>query len=156
MGSERAVGGEDDGPRDITWILGILPHRYPFLLIDRVLEIEAEKSLVAIKNVTFNEPFFRGHFPGRPVMPGVLVIEAMAQAGGILLMHDRPDRDEKLLLFTGIEKARFRRPIIPGDQIRFEVEVIRRRSTFCTQRGKAWVDGQLAVEAHMSSATIDR
>lgn len=144
------------GPYDINWILEVLPHRYPLLLIDRILEIHGDNHLVALKNVTFNEEFFQGHFPGRPVMPGVLVLEAMAQAGGILLMHDNPDRDKKLLLFTGIEKARFRRPIVPGDQIRFEIELVRRRSTFCMLRGKALIDGALAAEAQLSSATIDR
>ncbi len=109
---------------DIQEILEFLPHRYPFLLIDRIVEFEPTKRLVAIKNVTINEPFFQGHFPGYPIMPGVLVVEAMAQAGGIIMMAEMPDRHEKLVVFTGIERAKFRRPVTPGDQIRIEVEVL--------------------------------
>ena len=109
---------------DIQEILGFLPHRYPFLLIDRVVEFEPTKRLVAIKNVTINEPFFQGHFPGYPIMPGVLVVEAMAQAGGMIMMAEIPDREKKLVVFTGIERAKFRRPVTPGDQLRIEVEVL--------------------------------
>ena len=108
----------------IQEILDFLPHRYPFLLIDRVVEFEPAKRLVAIKNVTINEPFFQGHFPGYPIMPGVLVVEAMAQAGGIIMMAEMPDRHKKLVVFTGIERAKFRRPVTPGDQLRIEVEVL--------------------------------
>jgi 3-hydroxyacyl-[acyl-carrier-protein] dehydratase len=108
---------------NIQDILRILPHRYPFLLIDRVVDLERRKRVVAIKNVTFNEPFFQGHFPGVPIMPGVLIIEAIAQAGGALLLTEVPDRENKLMVFTGIERARFRRPVVPGDQLRIEVEV---------------------------------
>jgi beta-hydroxyacyl-ACP dehydratase FabZ len=115
---------------DIEWILSVLPHRYPFLLVDRVLEAEPGKRIVAIKNVTINEPYFNGHFPGRPVVPGVLLIEGMAQAGGLLLLGDVADRASKLLLFAGIEGAKFRRPVVPGDQIRYEVEVLRLRSSY--------------------------
>ncbi len=109
---------------DIQAILGLLPHRYPFLLIDRIVEFERGKRLVAIKNVTINEPFFQGHFPDFPIMPGVLVIEAMAQAGAIIMMGEMPDRDKKLAVFTGIDKAKFRRPVTPGDQLRIEVKVL--------------------------------
>jgi 3-hydroxyacyl-[acyl-carrier-protein] dehydratase len=141
---------------DIEWILSVLPHRYPILLVDRVLEIEPRKRIVAIKNVTINEPVFLGHFPGRPVLPGVFLIEGMAQAGGLLLLSDVPDRQSKLLLFAGIEDAKFRRPVVPGDQIRYEVEVKRLRSTYCKLAGRVLVDGQLAAEAVISSAMVNR
>ncbi len=141
---------------DIEWILSVLPHRYPILLVDRVLEIEPRKRIVAIKNVTISEPVFLGHFPGRPVLPGVFLIEGMAQAGGLLLLSDIPDRQNKLLYFAGIEAAKFRRPVTPGDQIRYEVEVLRLRSTYCKLAGKVTVDGQLAAEAVISSAMVDR
>jgi 3-hydroxyacyl-[acyl-carrier-protein] dehydratase len=141
---------------DIEWILSVLPHRYPILLVDRVLEMEPGKRIVAVKNVTINEPVFLGHFPGRPVMPGVLLIEGMAQAGGLLLLHDIPDRQNKLLLFASIEEAKFRRPVVPGDQVRYEIEVLRLRSTYCKLAGKALVDGQLAAEAVLSSAMVSR
>jgi len=141
---------------DIEWILSVLPHRYPILLVDRVLEIEPRKRIVAIKNVTISEPVFLGHFPGRPVLPGVFLIEGMAQAGGLLLLSDIPDRQNKLLYFAGIEEAKFRRPVTPGDQIRYEVEVLRLRSTYCKLAGRVTVDGQLAAEAVISSAMVDR
>lgn len=141
---------------DIEWILSVLPHRYPLLLVDRVLEMEPGKRIVAIKNVTINEPVFQGHFPGRPVMPGVLLIEGMAQAGGLLLLSDVPDRDKKLVYFASIEEAKFRRPVVPGDQIRYELEVLRLRSTYCKLAGKVTVEGQLAAEAVISSAMVDR
>src|SRR6201982_276988 len=108
---------------DITDIMRILPHRYPFLLIDRVVDMTRKERIVAIKNVTINEPFFQGHFPHLPVMPGVLIVEAIAQAGGALLLREVEDRDAKLMVFTGIERARFRRPVLPGDQVRIEVNV---------------------------------
>jgi 3-hydroxyacyl-[acyl-carrier-protein] dehydratase len=141
---------------DIEWIMSVLPHRYPLLLVDRVLELEPKKRIVAIKNVTINEEVFLGHFPGRPVMPGVLLIEGMAQAGGLLLLHDLPQRENKLLLFAGIEEAKFRRPVVPGDQIRYEVEVLRLRSTFGKVAGKVLVDGELAAEAILSTAMVDK
>jgi beta-hydroxyacyl-ACP dehydratase FabZ len=141
---------------DIEWILSVLPHRYPLLLVDRVLELEPGRRIVAIKNVTINEPFFAGHFPGRPVVPGVLLVEGMAQAGGLLLFSDVADRSSKLLFFASIEEAKFRRPVVPGDQIRYEVEVLRLRSTYCKLAGKALVDGQIAAEAICSSAMVDR
>lgn len=141
---------------DIEWILSVLPHRYPFLLVDRVLEMEDKKRIVALKNVTINEPFFGGHFPGRPVMPGVLLLEGMAQAGGLLLLHGIPDRESKLIYFSGIDGAKFRRPVVPGDQVRYEIEVLRLRSMYCRLSARATVDGQLAAEAVISSAMVDR
>ena len=141
---------------DIEWILSVIPHRYPILLVDRVLEMEPKKRIVAVKNVTISEPVFLGHFPGRPVLPGVFLVEGMAQAGGLLLLHDMPNRENKLLLFAGIEEAKFRRPVVPGDQVRYEVEVLRLRSTFCKVAGKALVNGELAAEAVLSTAMVDR
>ncbi len=141
---------------DVTEIQGILPHRYPFLLVDRILEIEPGKRIVGIKNVTVNEEFFQGHFPGKPVMPGVLIIEAMAQVGGVLLLQEVADRESKLVYFMGIDEARFRKPVVPGDQLRFEVEVLRRKATTCKLRGRALVDGQLVAEAVVMSAMVDR
>jgi len=141
--------------KDINDILAVMPHRYPFLLIDRVLEME-ECSLRALKNVTMNEPFFQGHFPGTPVMPGVLVVEAMAQAAGYLLLCQVEDRDDKLIYFTGIDKCRFRKPVVPGDQLIFEVELVAKRSTFAKIRGRALVDGEVVCEAQMMSAMADR
>jgi beta-hydroxyacyl-ACP dehydratase FabZ len=141
---------------DIEWIMSVLPHRYPILLVDRVLEIEPKKRIVAIKNVTINEPIFAGHFPGRPVFPGVLLIEGMAQAGGLLLLQDIPDRSKKLIYFAGIDEAKFRRPVVPGDQVRYELEVLRLRSTFSKLKGRVTVEGQLCAEAVISSAMVDR
>ena len=141
---------------DITRILGILPHRYPFLLVDRIRVIEAGRRASGIKNVTFNEPFFQGHFPGNPVMPGVLIVEAMAQVGAVLLLADMPDREGKLVYFAGIDRAKFRRPVVPGDQVRFEVEVLKLRARAARLRGEAFVDGALAAEAEMFSSLVDR
>lgn len=141
---------------DVMEIQGILPHRYPFLLVDRIVEIEPGKRVVGLKNVTVNEEFFLGHFPGKPVMPGVLIIEAMAQAGGLLLLREVPDRDKKLLYFMGIDEARFRKPVVPGDQLRLEVEVLKRKATTCKLQGKAYVDGALVAEAVILSAMVDR
>jgi beta-hydroxyacyl-ACP dehydratase FabZ len=141
---------------DICGIMNSIPHRYPFLLVDRVLEMEPGKRVVAYKNVTFNEPFFQGHFPGAPIMPGVLIIEAMAQAGAVLLLHDMADRESKLVYFTGIDNARFRRTVVPGDQIRFTLEVLKLRSRTCKMKGRAEVDGQLAAEADILSALVSR
>src|ERR1700757_549974 len=141
---------------DIHDIMRILPHRYPFLLIDRVVDLVRMKRIVAIKNVTVNEPFFAGHFPGFPIMPGVLIVEAMAQAGGALLLTEIPDREHKLMVFTGIERAKFRKPITPGDQVRLEVEVIVWRSNAVKMQGKAFVDGKLAGEAVISCALVNR
>ena len=145
-----------DSVRDVRWIMSILPHRYPFLLVDRVLEMVPGERIAAIKNVTVDEPFFNGHFPEHPVMPGVLVVEGMAQAGGLLLLLDRPERENQLLLFTGIERARFRRPVVPGDQLRYEIEVIRLRQRNSKLRCRALVDGALAAEAIVTSAMVHR
>lgn len=141
---------------NIQEILEFLPHRYPFLLIDRVVEFERTRRLVAIKNVTINEPFFQGHFPGYPIMPGVLVVEAMAQAGGIILMHELPDRAEKLVVFTGIERAKFRRPVTPGDQLRIEIDVLSFRPRAGRIQGRALVDGKLACEATLTCQVVPR
>jgi beta-hydroxyacyl-ACP dehydratase FabZ len=140
---------------DIQGILKILPHRYPFLLVDRVLELDRQRIL-ALKNVTFNEPFFPGHFPGVPVMPGVLIVEALAQAGGIMVLHDDPDREKRLIYFTGIDKCRFRRPVVPGDQLLLEVTMLRRRARFGVLQAIARVGDEIAAEAELSSATVDK
>lgn len=141
---------------DARWIMQILPHRYPFLLVDRVLEIEPRQRIVAVKNVTINEEFFLGHFPGHPVMPGVLLIEGMAQAGGILLLHDSPGDRDDLIYLAGVDRARFRRPVVPGDQVRYEVEVLALRQSFSKLSCRSLVDGQVAAEAVVSSATVSR
>jgi len=141
---------------DIYEITKILPHRYPFLLIDRVTEIVRTKRIVAVKNVSVNEPYFVGHFPQGPIMPGVLVVEAMAQAGGVLLLTEFPDREHKLLLFTGIERAKFRRPVIPGDQLRIEVDVLVWRGTAGRMLGKAYLGDKVACEAVISCRLLDR
>ncbi len=139
----------------IAEILDVLPHRYPFLLIDRVLEM-TDTTVRAVKNVTVNEPYFTGHFPDRPVMPGVLVVEAMAQAGGFMLFSTIEDRENKLIYFTGIDACRFRKPVLPGDQVVFEVEVITRRRTVAKLHGRALVDGELVCEADLMSAMVER
>ena len=141
---------------DINDIQRILPHRYPFLLIDRVVELTRKQRIVALKNVSINEPYFAGHFPGFPIMPGVLIIEAIAQAGGALLLTEIADRDSKLMVFTGIEKARFRRPVVPGDQLRIEVEVLAWRQNAVRMQGTAYVGDKLACEAILSCALVDR
>lgn len=141
---------------DINEIQSIIPHRYPFLLIDRIVEIEPLKRIVAIKNVTINEPFFQGHFPGAPVVPGVIIIEAMAQAGAVLLFREVPDRENKLLYFTSIDEAKFRRPVGPGDQLRIEVTVLRYKMGYAKLRAEARVDGHLVTEAVIASAIADR
>ena len=141
---------------EIGDILKILPHRYPFLLIDRVVELVRMKSIVALKNVTITEPFFQGHFPEKPIMPGVLIVEAIAQAGGLLLLTEVPNRDELLMVFTGIEKARFRRPVAPGDQLRIEVVVRAWRKTAARLEGKAYVDGKVVCEATVTCRLVPR
>lgn len=140
---------------DINQIKNLLPHRYPFLLVDRVLDYTARKSLTAIKNVTVNEPFFNGHFPQKPVMPGVLMIEAMAQAGGILYfqtMLDEGNEDKGIILLAGVDNARFKRIVEPGDQLRFEIQVTKIRSVIWKMEGKAYVGDELACSAELMSA----
>lgn len=142
---------------DARAIQEILPHRYPFLLVDRILEMELGKRVVGIKNVSFNEPFFTGHFPGHPIMPGVLIVEAMAQVGGVLLMQTLGAQGaQKLMYFTGIERARFRRPVVPGDQLRLEVETLQLRRQVCRMKAAALVEGTLVAEAELSCVVVDR
>ena len=141
---------------DITQIQAILPHRYPFLLVDRIIGYEPGKRVIGIKNVTLNEPFFAGHFPGAPVMPGVLIVEAMAQTAGVMMLASLPDRETKLVFFTGIDSAKFRHPVVPGDQLRLELTVLKLRPRYIKLRGEAYVDGQLVAEARISSALVDR
>ena len=157
LGNQRknAVMGEQEF-WDINVIQKIMPHRYPFLLVDRILKLEDKKRVVGIKNVTINEPFFMGHFPGHPIMPAVLIIEAMAQVGGILLLSSVDTPERYLVYFIGIDKAKFRKPVVPGDQIRFELEMISLRKRFCKMRGIAYVDGQVVAEADLFSSIIDR
>src|ERR1700751_1244477 len=141
---------------DIHEIQRILPHRYPFLMIDRVVDLVPRERIVAIKNVTINEPFFQGHFPGLPIMPGVLIVEAIAQAGGALLLTEVEDRAHKLMLFTGIERARFRRPVVPGDQVRIEVEVKSWRMNAVRMEGKAFVGEKRVAEATVTCQLVNR
>lgn len=141
---------------DVVEIQKILPHRYPFLMVDAIEEMERLKHIVGIKNVTINEAHFQGHFPGKPVMPGVLIIEAMAQTGGFLLLLEVPDRESKLIYFVAVDGARFRRPVVPGDQLRIEMRVISWRGDFCKLEGKATVNGELAAEATLMCKMTDR
>ena len=142
---------------NINEIMKLLPHRYPMLLIDRILEIpEGGKRIVGLKNVTANEQFFQGHFPGAPVMPGVLIVEAMAQCAAVLFLRDIADRDRKLFLFGGVDKARFRRPVLPGDQLILEIEVLQRRAGTVKVRGVAKVGDVVVAEAELLSVMVDR
>ena len=141
---------------EIDEIMKVLPHRYPFLLVDRVLEIEPQKRIVGIKNVTVNEPFFQGHFPGHPIMPGVLIVEAMAQVGGMLLMGTVDDPESKVVYFMSLDNVKFRKPVKPGDQLRFELEMQQIRGKVCRMAGVAKVDGAVVCEAEMAAMVRDR
>ena len=143
---------------DIGRIMDILPHRYPFLLVDRIIEIEGQRRIVGIKNVTINEQFFQGHFPGHPIMPGVLIIEAMAQVGGMLLMHhfEGQNVEDKVVYFMSLDDVKFRRPVVPGDQLRFELEMLQFRGKTCRMKGVGYVDGQVVAEAEMMAMVTDR
>jgi 3-hydroxyacyl-[acyl-carrier-protein] dehydratase len=141
---------------DIRQIMAILPHRYPFLLIDRVVESSPRRRIVAIKNVTINEPFFQGHFPEYAIMPGVLVVEAIAQAGGVLLLPEVPDHENKLMVFSGIDRARFRRPVVPGDQVRIEVDVLNWKPRAARLEGKVYVEKKLVCEATIMCQVVPR
>ena len=140
---------------DVNAIQAVLPHRYPFLLVDAIEEMERWKHIVGIKNVSINEYFFQGHFPGKPIMPGVLILESMAQTGGFLLLQEVKDREKKLVYFVAIDNARFRRPVVPGDQLRIEVDVLAWRGSFCKVHGRATVGGELAAEATLMCKMVD-
>ena len=140
---------------DIQAIQEILPHRYPFLLVDRIIELESHR-VVGVKNVTLNEPHFNGHFPGRPVMPGVLIIEAMAQTAGVLVLKQIPDRHNKLVFLATVENAKFRRPVVPGDQLRIEVKFLKLKATVAKMQGIATVDGVVVAEAEMMCRLVDK
>jgi 3-hydroxyacyl-[acyl-carrier-protein] dehydratase len=154
--AETAAPNTPKTTMDIHEIQRILPHRYPFLLIDRVIDLTRRERIVAIKNVTINEPYFQGHFPNLPIMPGVLIVEAIAQAGGALLLTEVEDRDNKLMVFTGIERARFRRPIVPGDQVRIEVDVKSWRMNAVRMEGKAFVGEKRVAEATVTCQLVER
>jgi UDP-3-O-[3-hydroxymyristoyl] N-acetylglucosamine deacetylase/3-hydroxyacyl-[acyl-carrier-protein] dehydratase len=141
---------------DIGRILDVIPHRYPFLLVDRIIEVEGTRRIVGIKNVTINEPFFQGHFPGHPIMPGVLIIEAMAQVGGMLLLGTIEDPDQKVVYFMSLDNVKFRRPVLPGDQLRCELEMLQNRGRTCRMKGIAYVEGQVVAEAEMMARVVDR
>jgi len=140
----------------IDEIMTYLPHRYPFLLIDRIVEFEENKRVVGIKNVTINEPFFQGHFPGHPIMPGVLLLEAMAQVGGVMALKSDPDPSSKVIYFMSIDKAKFRKPVIPGDQVRFELDLIKSRGNIRSLTAKALVDGAVVAEAEMMAMIVEK
>ena len=154
----RAARREGPPKMDIGRIMDVLPHRYPFLLVDRIIEVEGQHRIVGVKNVTINEPFFQGHFPGHPVMPGVLIIEAMAQVGGMLLMSyfEGQNVEDKVVYFMSMDNVKFRRPVVPGDQIRFELEMVQFRGKTCKMKGVGYVDGQMVAEAEMMASVVDR
>ncbi len=140
----------------INEIMNYLPHRYPFLLVDRIVAFEEKKSISGIKNVMINEPFFQGHFPGHPIMPGVLLLEAMAQVGGVFALKSNPDAKNKVLYFMSIDKAKFRKPVVPGDQVRFDLELVKQRSNIMSFKGTAKVDGAVVAEAEMMAMIVDK
>jgi UDP-3-O-[3-hydroxymyristoyl] N-acetylglucosamine deacetylase/3-hydroxyacyl-[acyl-carrier-protein] dehydratase len=153
----QRTGQRDGGTvMDIGRILDVIPHRYPMLLVDRIIEVEGTKRIVGIKNVTINEPFFQGHFPGHPIMPGVLIIEAMAQVGGMLLLGTIEDPDQKVVYFMSLDHVKFRRPVLPGDQLRCELEMLQNRGRTCRMKGIAYVDGNVVAEAEMMARVVDR
>ncbi len=141
---------------DVQAVMKVMPHRYPFLLVDRIVDFVPQERVVGIKNVTINEPFFQGHFPDHPIMPGVLIIEAMAQVGGFMLLNSQDNPNEKLVYFMGMDNVRFRKPVLPGDQLRFELEMIKYRKTYCKMSGKAFVENDLVAEAELMAAIVDR
>jgi beta-hydroxyacyl-ACP dehydratase FabZ len=141
---------------DIRKIMEMLPHRYPFLLVDRILEVQGTQKIVGLKNVTINEPFFQGHFPGHPIMPGVLIVEAMAQTGGLLLMEQVADRENKVVYFMALDNVKFRKPVLPGDQLRMEVEMLQFRGKVARMKGTALVDGQVVSQAEMTACVVDK
>jgi beta-hydroxyacyl-ACP dehydratase FabZ len=140
---------------DLQGIMDLLPHRYPLLLVDRILDFEPKTWIRGIKNISFNEQIFQGHFPSRPVFPGVYIVEAMAQTGGCLLMREFEDRARKVIYFMGIEGVKFRKPVVPGDQLVMEVKVLQLKSRICKMRGEAFVDGQKVAEAEFMSMLMD-
>lgn len=152
----RTAGGRTPMSMDIGRILDVIPHRYPFLLVDRIVEIIDGRRIIGLKNVTINEPFFQGHFPGHPIMPGVLIIETMAQVGGFLLLEAVEDVAQKVVYFMSLDKVKFRRPVVPGDQLRLEVEMVQFRGRTCRMRGEAYVEGALVCEAEMMARVVDR
>lgn len=156
MEEQTDKGKRSDVVFDALALQKILPHRYPFLLVDRIVELEPMKRVVGIKNVTINEPFFNGHFPGHPIMPGVLIVEAMAQTGGILLLETQEAPQDKLIYFTGMDKVKFRKPVYPGDQLRFEMELLKFRQSICKMAGRTFVEDRLVCEAELSAAVVDR
>jgi UDP-3-O-[3-hydroxymyristoyl] N-acetylglucosamine deacetylase/3-hydroxyacyl-[acyl-carrier-protein] dehydratase len=159
MLSEKYTGKAAKGRNflfDSVAVMNIMPHRYPFLLVDKIIDLEPGKRVVAQKNVTINEPFFQGHFPGHPIMPGVLLIEALAQAGGFLLLHTIEEPQKKLVYFMSIDNARFRKPVVPGDVLRLELEMLALRRNTCKIAGKAYVNGQVATEATFMSVIVDK
>lgn len=141
---------------DVNEIQRIIPHRYPFLLVDSILELDPARKIVGIKNVSINEPFFQGHFPGAPVMPGVLIVEAMAQVAAVMVLKEIEDREHKLVYFSGIDRARFRQPVVPGDQIRIVVEVIKMRPRHGKLKAEAYVKERMVAEAEIFSTIVDR
>ncbi len=145
-----------NAPLGPAQIRDLIPHRYPFLLVDRIEELEAGVRAVGVKNVTQNEPFFQGHFPDYPVMPGVLIIEAMAQVGGMLLLGTIEDPDQKVVYFMSLDNVKFRRPVLPGDQLRCELEMLQNRGRTCRMKGMAYVEGQVVAEAEMMARVVDR